>query len=73
MSGVDKTLNSEKSFRVVARLCACENIQSHTFIRVYYALGHAEVSLKLCFVYLFPLCWSLFLKTSWNYIFNPIF
>ncbi|XP_048047182.1 kinesin-like protein KIF3B isoform X1 [Megalobrama amblycephala] len=30
MSGVDKNLNSEKSFRVVVRLCARENIHSHT-------------------------------------------
>lgn len=30
MSGTDKTLNSEKSFRVVVRLCTRENTHSHT-------------------------------------------
>ncbi|XP_009291330.2 uncharacterized protein si:ch211-63b16.4 isoform X1 [Danio rerio] len=33
MSGTDKTLNSEKSFRVVVRLCARENTHSHTVNR----------------------------------------
>lgn len=76
-----KRLNTERSFRVVVRLCARENTHSHTGLthmlshiyknNVYKGLHNFYWSLHDYFIslyYLVPLFLSWFLQTSWSYL-----
>lgn len=72
-----KRLNTERSFRVVVRLCARENTHSHTGLthiyknNVYKGLHNFYWSLHGYFISLYyfaPLFLSWFLQTSWSYL-----